>query len=199
MTRPSATRTAKLVLRHRLCCYISGKLLPTCNQNGLHFTNPAYQSIVGFFIAQMLNSVSAIDDVSTLAMGAAKYGGAWQKARAGFLRSHPLCKDHHARGMVVEATVVDHVVPHRGDNKLFWAKSNWQSLCKQCHDGWKQRQEKGAVTGACSVSGLPLDPRHPWMQSSQAEAGGGGKSLDRPASRPVLSLRSQTRVIHRGG
>ncbi|MGN8738508.1 HNH endonuclease signature motif containing protein [Bilifractor sp. HCP3S3_D3] len=32
------------------------------------------------------------------------------------------------------ATVVDHIVPHRGDPKLFWDRSNWQALCKRCHD-----------------------------------------------------------------
>lgn len=35
---------------------------------------------------------------------------------------------------LTKATVVDHIIPHRGDNKLFWDKSNWQSLCKRCHD-----------------------------------------------------------------
>ena len=32
------------------------------------------------------------------------------------------------------ATVVDHIVPHRGDPQLFWDESNWQPLCKACHD-----------------------------------------------------------------
>ncbi|WP_456297628.1 HNH endonuclease signature motif containing protein [Kineothrix alysoides] len=34
----------------------------------------------------------------------------------------------------VKATVVDHVIPHRGDPILFWDKRNWQPLCKTCHD-----------------------------------------------------------------
>lgn len=37
-------------------------------------------------------------------------------------------------GEMVKATVVDHIIPHRGDQKLFWDQRNWQSLCKQCHD-----------------------------------------------------------------
>jgi 5-methylcytosine-specific restriction endonuclease McrA len=40
------------------------------------------------------------------------------------------------------ATIVDHVIPHRGDRKLFWSRSNWQPLCKPCHDGPKQRLER---------------------------------------------------------
>lgn len=32
------------------------------------------------------------------------------------------------------ATVVDHIVPHRGDQKLFWDRSNWQPLCEHHHN-----------------------------------------------------------------
>ena len=38
------------------------------------------------------------------------------------------------QGKYVKATVVDHMVPHRGDEKLFWDRSNWRALCKRCHD-----------------------------------------------------------------
>lgn len=31
-------------------------------------------------------------------------------------------------------TVVDHIVPHRGDQKLFWDRSNWQPLCEHHHN-----------------------------------------------------------------
>ena len=37
-------------------------------------------------------------------------------------------------GTLTPATVVDHIVPHRGDHALFWDKQNWQPLCKDCHD-----------------------------------------------------------------
>lgn len=62
------------------------------------------------------------------------YDHRWRKAREGYLRSHPLCVKHEARGQLVPATVVDHIVPHRGDRRLFWDYDNWQALCKQCHD-----------------------------------------------------------------
>ena len=69
------------------------------------------------------------------------YGYKWQKAREGFLREHPLCVMCTAEGRVTAATVVDHVIPHRGDQSLFWRRSNWQSLCASHHSGDKQRQE----------------------------------------------------------
>ena len=62
------------------------------------------------------------------------YGKRWQKASKAFLRRHPLCAECERNGRYVAATVVDHITPHRGDPKLFWDESNWQPLCKACHD-----------------------------------------------------------------
>ncbi len=69
------------------------------------------------------------------------YGYKWQKAREAFLREHPLCVMCAAEGRVTVATVVDHIVPHRGDQSLFWRRSNWQSLCATHHSRDKQHQE----------------------------------------------------------
>lgn len=71
------------------------------------------------------------------------YGYKWQQAREGYLRSHPLCVKHEMRGELVPASVVDHIKPHRGDMSLFWLRTNWQSLCKPCHDA-KTAREDGA-------------------------------------------------------
>lgn len=62
------------------------------------------------------------------------YDGRWQKASKRFLRAHPFCVRCKERGKLVEATVVDHIIPHRGDKALFWDEKNWQPLCKSCHD-----------------------------------------------------------------
>lgn len=62
------------------------------------------------------------------------YGSKWRKARKTYLSEHPLCVECLKHGKYIQATVVDHIVPHRMDMKLFWDKSNWQSLCKTCHD-----------------------------------------------------------------
>ena len=42
--------------------------------------------------------------------------------------------DKASEGKITEATVVDHIIPHRGDMKLFWDKSNWQPLCEHHHN-----------------------------------------------------------------
>ena len=62
------------------------------------------------------------------------YDKRWQKARALYLRQHPLCLSCLREKRIVPATVVDHIIPHRGDDKLFWDQANWQPLCKACHD-----------------------------------------------------------------
>jgi 5-methylcytosine-specific restriction protein A len=38
------------------------------------------------------------------------------------------------QGAYTPATVVDHIKPHKGNAILFWLVSNWQGLCKHCHD-----------------------------------------------------------------
>ena len=62
------------------------------------------------------------------------YDARWREARAIFLKQHPLCAFCQAEGKIVPATVVDHITPHRGDQWLFWDQTNWESLCKKCHD-----------------------------------------------------------------
>jgi 5-methylcytosine-specific restriction protein A len=68
------------------------------------------------------------------------YGARWRRARRAFLAQHPLCAACEAQGRVVPATVVDHRVPHRGDPVLFREESNWQGLCKPCHDAKTARE-----------------------------------------------------------
>ena len=62
------------------------------------------------------------------------YDAKWRRARKLFLQRHPLCANCLSQGIVTPATVVDHIVPHRGDRALFWEENNWQPLCKNCHD-----------------------------------------------------------------
>lgn len=62
------------------------------------------------------------------------YDSRWRAARKRFLRKHPLCVECMRQGKLTPATVVDHVIPHRGNQDLFWDENNWQPLCKGCHD-----------------------------------------------------------------
>lgn len=70
------------------------------------------------------------------------YGAKWRKARIAFLSQHPICLRCGAI-----ATVVDHIVPHKGDMGLFWSMSNWQPLCKACHDRKTVKEDGGFGNG----------------------------------------------------
>lgn len=69
------------------------------------------------------------------------YTYAWRQARLRFLQAHPLCVLCEAEGIVEAANVVDHKIPHRGNQDLFWDKSNWRSLCKPHHDSDAQKKD----------------------------------------------------------
>lgn len=65
------------------------------------------------------------------------YTGAWDRARADYLRAHPFCV---RCGKPAEH--LDHIKPHRGDKAIFWDKTNWQGLCQYHHNSAKQREER---------------------------------------------------------
>lgn len=82
---------------------------------------------------------------------------AWREASAAWLQRYPICVLCLARGKVNERAsedtctqqrtlVVDHVEPHRGNEQLFWDQSNWETLCRLCHDVDKQRHEQRGGT-----------------------------------------------------
>jgi len=62
------------------------------------------------------------------------YNNEWRKYRLMFLLDHPLCNICQREGRLSSANVVDHVIPHKGDQRLFWDVKNHQALCKECHD-----------------------------------------------------------------
>ena len=62
------------------------------------------------------------------------YNSRWRRVSKAYLRKHPLCVKCLQEGRFVQATVVDHIRPHRNDPALMWSDSNWQALCKPCHD-----------------------------------------------------------------
>ncbi|MGE5390886.1 MAG: HNH endonuclease [Deltaproteobacteria bacterium] len=62
------------------------------------------------------------------------YDSRWRRASKLFLEFNPLCRQCQKEGELTVAEVVDHIIPHRGDQTLFWDESNWQPLCKKCHD-----------------------------------------------------------------
>jgi len=85
------------------------------------------------------------------------YNAQWRRLRKKHLDANPWCKRCGARG-----NVCDHIIPHRGELSLAYDETNLQTLCKQCHDSWKQRLEKTGGMQGCDLTGFPTDPKHPW-------------------------------------
>jgi len=90
------------------------------------------------------------------------YNDRWKRARAAYLARFPLCSMCAGRGIRSRATVVDHIIPHRGDLEIFWDEGNWQPLCRKCHNSHKQRIEKSGRVIGCDANGIPLDCNHHW-------------------------------------
>lgn len=72
------------------------------------------------------------------------YDTRWKKYRANYLRKNPLCVKCLDEGRITPATVVDHIVPHKGNKQLFWDPKNHQSLCKHHHDVKTASQDMGS-------------------------------------------------------
>ena len=71
------------------------------------------------------------------------YDGKWQRESKAFLAlpQNRYC----ACGCGRIADCVDHKVPHRGDMKLFWDRTNWQPMASSpCHSSRKQSIERQA-------------------------------------------------------
>lgn len=62
------------------------------------------------------------------------YDARFRRARAVYLAEHPLCVECLKEGHAEPSTVLDHIVPHHGqDDPLFWDQDNWQALCASHH------------------------------------------------------------------
>jgi len=80
------------------------------------------------------------------------YNYRWQQYRNWFIRqaqcpvegcrrNHVLCEGECRRqGRAVPAFAVDHITPHRGDERLFWDHANHRSLCESEHNAKAQTE-----------------------------------------------------------
>jgi 5-methylcytosine-specific restriction protein A len=69
------------------------------------------------------------------------YDGNWRKSSKSHLAEHPVCEYCALDGLVVAATLVDHLYPQRRFPDVFWRTEWWVSSCAPCHAGLKQRVE----------------------------------------------------------
>lgn len=59
----------------------------------------------------------------------------WKNLRLRILNQTPYCQQcWRDKNQYVYANVVDHIIDHRGNERLMWDEANLQSMCKPCHD-----------------------------------------------------------------
>jgi 5-methylcytosine-specific restriction endonuclease McrA len=77
-------------------------------------------------------------------------GGRWQRLSKQFLRQpeNALCVMCEAERQTRPANVVDHVIPHKGDQALFWDLTKWQGLCRSHHSRTSRRRSVGSESDA---------------------------------------------------
>lgn len=93
------------------------------------------------------------------------YTTAWDNLRDDYARSHPFCEECLRRGYLICMAVVDHMKPvvDAGEDRL--NPENLDSLCHDCHNGWKRRLETFArKTGQIDL--LPVWVKHPDQRPS---------------------------------
>lgn len=106
----------------------------------------------------------------------------WKRVRLLHLQRSPFCLDCHASGLLVLASVVDHVQPISAGGPAFPGPDGLRSLCPSCHS---QKTARGIEAGGaqttrarqprkgCDANGNPLDPRHPWHEERKSLGAGG--------------------------
>ena len=69
--------------------------------------------------------------------------GQWLAMRRQQLTASPFCAECLRAGQYTLASEVDHVVPHRNDERLFYDPLNLQSMCHPCHSQKTAREDGG--------------------------------------------------------
>ena len=70
------------------------------------------------------------------------YDNKWLHATRWFKQCYPYCLGCQAIGLDRATDVVDHVIPHQGDQTLFWSEGNWQPACRWHHNAIKPILER---------------------------------------------------------
>ena len=79
----------------------------------------------------------------------------WKALRHDRLTEQPLCERCLLQEIVTPATVVHHLVPHRGDLVKFWS-GPFENLCAPHHNSQGQMEDHGKVVMQFDAAGWPI-------------------------------------------
>lgn len=80
----------------------------------------------------------------------------WRTLRSAQLAAEPFCRMCAAAHRRTPATVADHIVPHRGDRRLFFDRNNLQSVCSVHHSEKGRTERGGQAKTLVGLDGWPL-------------------------------------------
>jgi 5-methylcytosine-specific restriction endonuclease McrA len=90
------------------------------------------------------------------------YDGGWERYRIRFLRVNPECY-----ACAKKSVVVDHLVPHQGDERLFKKLDNHIPLCISCHNTVTAKFDRNYVAGS------PITEKIKWLNQNRMPGDGG--------------------------
>lgn len=83
----------------------------------------------------------------------------WKLKSEQYRADHPLCEECERIGLVVESTMVDHIIPYRERPDLGLEDSNLRALCWQCHNRIGKKVRERDCGKAEVVAIAPRVPR----------------------------------------
>lgn len=84
------------------------------------------------------NERQRVNDVQRGSAASRGYTSKWATESKAYLATHPVCVSCGK-----PSQCVDHKVAHKGDQRLFWQRSNWQPMCIACNSRKNVKQEGG--------------------------------------------------------
>ncbi|MGU5666143.1 HNH endonuclease [Aeromonas hydrophila] len=71
----------------------------------------------------------------------------WRGISERFLKKHPMCEHCKAKGRYYAAEVTDHIIELEDNWDLRYTKSNFQALCRPCHNKKTAKARKERLHG----------------------------------------------------
>jgi len=99
----------------------------------------------GPFLLNVWRWRASVPPIIYFTLGARALHQGPQRARAAFLRGHPLCAGWGRvdEGRVTPAIVVDYIKPHRGDRSMFWNRPIGSRCARRAVTAWRWARNGG--------------------------------------------------------